>query len=1136
MKLQLFFVLMLAFHSLVAQRTDEDRKQALSNMLEAERAKSAERKKRVEKYSTENKIAIWQRKEGENTTMLYDVDAKGNPLFYQLHSSEPAVTTGADQLNNGSLLGLNLRGDGMRIGVWDAGWVLDDHIELTGRVSQGDNAEFFSSHAGAVTGVILARGVNPLAAGMAPDAVATNFDFFNDVSEMILAVSSDANSLLLSNHSYGFRAGWSGKNWYGDPDISDQEDWLFGFYDDVSSAWDEITYNAPYFLPVNSSGNSRNIPGDGSYPPNGSYDVIAGSGVAKNNITVGAIQKIADTYKDPADAIMFDYSSWGPTDDGRIKPDLVGMGVDVLMVNTFNNEYFTSSGTSFSAPNVTGTLALLQELNKKLHGQFLKSATLKGLAIHTAHEAGAAIGPDYSFGWGVLNGVGAADMIIQTNQTNRVMKEVVLKNGETYSFDIAPKAATDVKVTICWTDLPGKPVEPQLDPQDLMLVNDLDMRVTNATEEHLPWILNPAMPSEVATKGDNFRDNVEKIEFKADDSGKYTITVGHKGTLVTGAQEFSIIVSYESDVVSTYYKVGNNSAWNNPGNWSATSGGAPAGKIPGPKDIVILDDETFHQLSGTDSTNEKVIFSLDSDVEIERLIVFSDQEVDILMNGHDLVTNKGLMLTNDKVQFKGEGDIILRNAEMVEFQSICGAENSFSEANITIDFENPATASVCQNLKVKSLTVAQGGLNLDETEVAFGKLLVKEEGTVNATNSKINIAEQLEILNFSSSSMSSSEILFQTEGTATLNLAGADDKEQVVDNVINVKVESGELIILSDITLSEVDLAPGTVLTIFDGKTVNLFSNLLATGSEDAPISIQSTGNSTIILDTKKLICLDHISVSNVNTSGEAIFNAGPTSTIVNATGWQSKLCEEVVFASFRNGSVCANSSHEFEDKSTGKIDRYRWFVDGEIISEEPSPTFQFPEEKSYEVRLEVEDAGGTVDSFTKTIEVVENDLPVNEVIFLNGSLLSADNSATSYQWFRDNVLLEGETRRFTSPGDAFGTYFVVTTNGKCNRKSADFRFSVTAVEEDIEGLAYNVYPNPAGNLLNVSLESRFLGMMDIVLVEVSGRVVYNKSLQKQKSRFEERVDTSALPDGMYVIVVSQDGKSNSKLVTIRRH
>jgi hypothetical protein len=60
----------------------------------------------------------------------------------------------------------------------------------------------------------------------------------------------------------------------------------------------------------------------------------------------------------------------------------------------------------------------------------MSAASLKGLVINTAHEAGPSDGPDYMFGWGLLNAVGAAEKITQDDVEGGLIVEGVLNNGK----------------------------------------------------------------------------------------------------------------------------------------------------------------------------------------------------------------------------------------------------------------------------------------------------------------------------------------------------------------------------------------------------------------------------------------------------------------------------------------------------------------------------------------------------------------------------------------------------------------------------------------------------------------------------------------------------------------------------------
>jgi hypothetical protein len=355
--------------------------------------------------------------------------------------------------------------------------------------------------------------------------------------------------MLISNHSYGTVAGWHFTDetwqWAGNPDISDKEDWKFGFYNSNAQTWDEIAYNSPYYLIVKAAGNERNLgPTNREYPPNGSFDCISTSGVAKNILTVGAIEKLDNGYTgNPAEVIMSSFSSWGPADDGRIKPDICGMGVNVFSLSGLNdNAYKTYSGTSMATPNITGSLILLQQLYNQLYSKYMKSATLKALVIHTADEAGSAIGPDYKFGWGILNSLTCANYIANKGKSVKFYEKSYTDGNHNYNIKVSGKKA--LTATLVWTDVKANPTEIKLDPSEKMLVNDLNISISDGQNTYYPYKLDKNNPNNPATTGVNDIDNVEKIFIQEPDSTKnYKITISHKGNIINNKQDYSLIIS-----------------------------------------------------------------------------------------------------------------------------------------------------------------------------------------------------------------------------------------------------------------------------------------------------------------------------------------------------------------------------------------------------------------------------------------------------------------------------------------------------------------------------------------------------------------------------------------------------------------
>lgn len=520
--------------------------------------------------------------------VLISVDMFGLPKYYvTFNNTIAAATTGANKLWPGGTSGLNLSGNSPnmknKLAVWDGGAVLGTHVELTGRVTQRDNPSATSDHSTHVAGTMIATGVNPAAKGMAFGLQGLlAYDYINDLTEQ----SSEAAGLLVSNHSYGFNAGWkqnSSQNnrweFYGRP--GENEDYKFGFYSTEAAALDDMAYLAPNYLIVKSAGNPRDENGPavgGAYfrfnaqnqmvsagtrpdgiSSNNGYDIMVEDAGAKNILTVGAIYGIPAGYSRKEDAVLSSFSAWGPTDDGRIKPDIVADGVNVLSsINTSNSSYAAYSGTSMSSPNAAGSLFLLQEYYSKLKNSasaFLRSATLKGLAIHTADEAGIDPGPDYQFGWGVLNVKKAADVMTAAVPSNNgptsahMLVESQLAQGVPYTTTVIASGKGKLQATISWTDVKGS-VETTnlLNNRTKKLVNDLDIRITKGSgaslRTYLPWTLDVNNPSAASVPGDNVLDNVERIDIDSTVPGQtYVITVTHKGTLVKGPQLFSLLVS-----------------------------------------------------------------------------------------------------------------------------------------------------------------------------------------------------------------------------------------------------------------------------------------------------------------------------------------------------------------------------------------------------------------------------------------------------------------------------------------------------------------------------------------------------------------------------------------------------------------
>jgi hypothetical protein len=317
-----------------------------------------------------------------------------------------------------------------------------------------------------------------------------------------------------------------------------------------SRSFDIVLRDHPYYVHFYAAGNNGS--GFGTISNN--------EQLAKNVITIGAA---SDVSRDKngiyvSGGNIAGFSSRGPTYDGRIKPDFVANGVGLRSTSGTSGSS-NKSGTSMATPNASGsTVLLIDYVQQRFPGHFFRSSTYKSLLMNTADDRGNA-GPDYIFGWGIVN-VHAAGQIIRRHAENpydRVVREERLHPGQTWTYTYHSDGVEPIRASLAWLDVAGDAQSSTSTDRSPRLVNDLDMRITGPDDSvYEPFVMpfvtgqgdTPAFDSSLhnasATTGDNFTDPAEQILIAAPAAGTYTIQITHKGTLSGGQpQPFSLAVS-----------------------------------------------------------------------------------------------------------------------------------------------------------------------------------------------------------------------------------------------------------------------------------------------------------------------------------------------------------------------------------------------------------------------------------------------------------------------------------------------------------------------------------------------------------------------------------------------------------------
>ena len=403
--------------------------------------------------------------------------------------------------------GKNLSGKGIVVGVGDNSEIVTPQLDFTARVI--NRVPFpFSFHGIHVSGTVAGAGLlDPRHNGMAPRATIVS-QYMSDIITSAPTYVAD-NNMVVTNNSYtNSDAGCPGN----------------GAYNVVSNYIDKQMGDYEKLLHVFAAGNDGNLTCS-PYPIK--YATIkSGYQVAKNVLTVGALDTL---YSAAA------FSSRGPVNDGRLKPEIVASGQNTLSTR-HNFTYGTSSGTSMASPIVAGAATLLNEQYRKFSsGAVPQAALIKAILCNTAEDLGNP-GPDFTFGFGHLNARRAAETI----ENNRFYLSSVTPSANTITV---PANAWRLKVMLYWADRAAAANAASA------LINDLDLTVVapgNVT--HWPLILNPlpANVNDTAVEGVDRINNIEQVVINNPVAGNYNINVS-AFALPYGPQEY--VITYQIDTL-----------------------------------------------------------------------------------------------------------------------------------------------------------------------------------------------------------------------------------------------------------------------------------------------------------------------------------------------------------------------------------------------------------------------------------------------------------------------------------------------------------------------------------------------------------------------------------------------------------
>lgn len=465
-------------------------------------------------------------------------------------------------------MALGYDGAGVTVAVADSGLDSGDidfmHPDLAGRVTalfhygtpgQLEDAADEHSHGTHVAGIIAGNGILGetdengflYGLGVAPGASLIGQRIFDAIGNYAPPPSFET----LTRDAT--RAGADiGSNSWGD-DTQGRYDVTAMEFDELVRDADALTFgDQPYILEF-SAGNAG---------PN--YRTIGTPAVAKNVIATGASQN--DRFNLPLDEFAFydeggdamaDFSSRGPCEDGRIKPDVVAPGTWIASLRSvyandnyawwpISGNYMYQGGTSQAGPHVSGAAAVFVQFYRQHHGATPSPALVKAALINSAADLDDGFStdaiPNNDEGWGRVD---LPALVGSERDYAFVDQSALLTHGAIFEHrTLIGSRDEPLRVTLTYTDVPAFPAAV------VALVNDLDLEVVSPSGQVYRGNRFADGESIADAPGTDTINNVEAVHIFEPVPGEYIIRV--RGTRVVEDarrdtvavdQDFALVIS-----------------------------------------------------------------------------------------------------------------------------------------------------------------------------------------------------------------------------------------------------------------------------------------------------------------------------------------------------------------------------------------------------------------------------------------------------------------------------------------------------------------------------------------------------------------------------------------------------------------
>lgn len=507
---------------------------------------------------------------------------------------------------------------------------------------------------------------------------------------------------------------------------------------------------------------------------------------------------------------------------------------------------------------------------------------------------------------------------------------------------------------------------------------------------------------------------------------------------------------------STYFWINGSGQWSDTAHWALASGGGVAGCLPGPRDTVIFDGQSFSTPADT--------VEMDIEAYVARMdwSAVPPGESPVLRQTRNLYAGGDLRLTPALTHLRTQPGVqwLLQpdgNALLFDPAGVPLAANvQIMAGGLTDTIRLDSSLTLTDSLS--SLALISGTLLTQGHDLRLGQMVVATDSAkaLRLGTSTLRLMAGWAVIG--------SQLTFSAD-SSRLILGGSQVAPQFIGggesyHDLEVRPSGGERLIMDgDNAFHSVLLRPGVRLTNFQPITQTVAQDWTAEGTCRDSINIEGASGSPLTFAVAGQVSGQCLNLKQTTLTGNAIGSSILFSRdLGDNTGWTFDPQPPVTAAFAGPTSLCLEDTALFVSSSTwlsgppGDLSLFWEYGDGSLDTNLVAVQHQFPRGDTFAVQLIARDPNGCADTVEQPVNVVAPDLAwqVNPsgLSICPGELITftvQDTFPTDYQFYRDSTILQdGAALSFATDSIQAGeAYYATTTVNGCLARSDTFTFQL---------------------------------------------------------------------------------------------